>query len=394
MLYRHRPLLDVEDTARAGLAAIWAAGAWPTAARLGQALRRAEDDYSQRLTGLRWSRPAEELPKPLAAALDRLVHSGEVDVVEAPEGSVAGLRPSRALVEDWLPLVRGRELRQLEKAPDPTSTPAAACLAAAGNAVRGHLPMPAIDEHALVAEELRLRAQSLRLLVERRPDAAPPMLGQLEEEASLLAQTGQLALARRRWSELGNARLDTFNGPRQEGALGVRALEDSVLSDDRHLQERVLHLPVSQEGLVGPGVAWQRTLRGLVLDDVAAVDQGAEELDRLDRRTRKQSADVALGVAAQALMAGDSEAFRAALGRTVDQHLRYLRHGSWRGDASPVRAAMVLQVLASRRGIRLPDELFHRRVTVTLRCCDMWQGQPVHRHSATGVANLAPVREG
>lgn len=393
MLRRRRPLLDENDAVRAGVAAIWAAGAWPTASRLAQALWRAEDGYPQRLTGVRWPRPAEELPKPLAAAVDGLVHTGEVDVVEAADGSELRFRPSRALVEEWLPLVERRELRQLEDDLDPRSTPASACLAAAGNFVRGDPPMKAIDDDALVAEELQLRARNMRLVVDRRAGAPPPMFWELEQEASLLAQTSQPALARRRWSELGNIRLHSLDGPREEGAFGVHALEESVLSDDQHLQERVLSLTLSAKGLVGPGMAWHRTLCGLVLDDASAVDQGAQELDRLDRRTDKQSADVALGAAARALMVNDSEAFRAALERTVEQHLRYLRHGSWRGDASPVRAAMVLRVLASRRGIQVPDELFHRRVTMALRCCDVWQGEPVHRHRARGTVDLAPVRE-
>ena len=391
MLRRRRPVLDVHDATRAGVAAIWAAGGWPTATRVAQLLRRAEDGDARRLTDIPWPGGTEQPPTALVAALDRLVRSGELDVVGAPDDSEIRFRPSRALVEEWLPLVKGRELRRLEGEIDPASTPAGTRLAAAGGAARGALPSEPIDDDALVDLELQLRARRLRLLVETRPGAARSLHLQLEEEASLRAQTGQLPLARQQWSELGSLRLDPSNGLGQPGVHGLLALEEAVLSGDAQLQTRVLARTISEDGLTGPGRAWQRTLRGLVLDEAVAVHEGAAELDGLDGRKRKETADVALGAASRALVAGDRDAFQAALERTIAQHLRYLRNGSWRGDASPCRAAMVLRVLGAQRGLGLPDELFLGRVTVQLRCCDVWQGEPVHRHRARGTVDLAPL---
>lgn len=138
------------------------------------------------------------------------------------------------------------------------------------------------------------------------------------------------------------------------------------------------------------GNAWLLTLRGLLSADPAAVAQGAQGLDAHDRRKRRNSADVGLGSAARALLDRDGQALQDALVGTVDQHVRYLRHGGWRGDASPVRPAMVLRRRAGGEGLHLPPALGHRVVTVHLRCLDEWQGEPVHRHRTKGVADLAP----
>ena len=381
---------------RAGIAVLWSAGGWPTAEGVAKALSRAEASYSGRLTGTRWP-PGDVsgLPGPLSAALDRLLAAGEVDAVGGGR-----LRPRRPLVEAWLPLVQDRELRDLEE-PGLPHTSARACLAAAGN--EGGPPvrrvLPGDD---VVAAELRARAEHWRALTDRpQTDRSRSVLpAQLEEQASLWAQLQERQSARECWGRLAHERLDRLDGQGgyrgDSGALLLGALEDAVLSEDAGLLARALDTAraldpaASAEGLSTKGTAWSLALRGLLTADAAAVASGAERLDAHDRRKRRDSADVGLGSAALALLDRDGEALQDALVGTLDQHVRYLRHGAWRGDASPVRPAMVLRRLAGSEGLHLPPALGHRVVTVHLRCLDEWQGEPVHRHRARGSADLAP----
>lgn len=335
-----------------------------------------------------------ELPAPLAAALERLVVTGEVEAVQLADGAQRALRPSRSLVAVWLPLVNNRELRKLGARIAPEHRRGRACLAAAGNYVAGR-PGPALRDDGLVRRELAGRAEQLRLVSERAAAAGTgSAFVELEEAASLRAQVGEFAAARACWARAGSARVAAATlslRTHDAGRSTLAAMEDAVLSHNADLQARVLAVSPAEEALAAWRLAWQRTLRGLLVHDDSAVASGADDLDECDARKRRESTDIAIGVAARALIAADSESFTDALMRTLDQHVRYLRHGSWRGDASPIRSVMALRILGQRRGIELRHNLFFRDVTMTLRCTDEWQGEPVHRHRVQGAVDLAPT---